>query len=68
MRIIKQGDLNKLKEIKKFTCFKCGCVFEASNSEYKKEFNQREDNTYFKINCPCCQNIVIKSQDYWIDN
>ena len=35
MRIIKEGDLKKLKKIKCFECKKCGCIFEAEKDEYK---------------------------------
>ena len=35
MKIIKEGDLNKLKKIKRFECKECGCIFEADKNEYK---------------------------------
>ena len=35
MKIIKDGNLRKFKETKRFTCKYCDCVFEADNTEYK---------------------------------
>lgn len=35
MRIIKEGDINKLLRVKRFRCLKCGCIFEANNKEHR---------------------------------
>lgn len=58
MKIIKQGDLNRLGEIKCFKCKACGCVFEADNTEYKREYSQRENRGWFAIICPTCDRWV----------
>ena len=50
MKIIKQGDLSRLKNPKMFSCTRCWCVFEAIIGEY--EYDQRDDVHYCK--CPCC--------------
>ena len=54
MRIIKQGDLNRLKEIKRFECKACGCEFEADNTEYNHQYSQREMCSWYEIKCPTC--------------
>ena len=56
MKIIKDGDLERTKKVKRFECTNCGCVFEASKSEYKVEFEDNE--TYFRCKCPTCKNTV----------
>jgi len=35
MKIIKEGNLNKLKKIKRFECRECDCIFDADKNEYK---------------------------------
>ena len=45
MKIIKKGDLNKLKEIKHFECEKCGCIFETEKDEYK--WGSQYNETYY---------------------
>ncbi len=54
MKIIKHGDLNRLKEIKLFKCKACGCEFEADNTEYKHEYSQRDNCGWYAIECPTC--------------
>lgn len=58
MKIIKEGDLNRLKKIKRFECKECGCVFKAEKDEYKLG-NQYNDEYYY-CKCPCCHQIVYK--------
>ncbi len=60
MQIIKKGDLNKLKKIKRFECDKCGCIFEADQTEYKPTPGiaaQRGEGDYRCV-CPYCKNEV----------
>lgn len=59
MKIIKNGNLDKLKNILTFTCNNCGCVFEADNTEYKQGYDWYNDTAWFIINCPCCERKVI---------
>ena len=54
MKIIKEGDLNRLKEIRRFECEACGCIFEAENTEYKRDYSQRENCGWYAIKCPTC--------------
>lgn len=34
MKIIKAGNKNRLLQIKRFQCQRCGCIFEATKDEY----------------------------------
>ena len=53
MKIIKQGNPEIINKPKKFSCSRCGCVFEADKNEYKAG-NQYND-IYFYAECPCCK-------------
>ncbi len=54
MKIIKEGDISKLKKTKRFECKKCGCIFEADKTEYKISSQYNEFYTY--ATCPFCGN------------
>lgn len=60
MKIIKFGDRQK-KAIKRFVCDECGCIFEADRAEYETRFHRNE--TYYAVNCPCCNKVVYKWED-----
>lgn len=53
MKIIKQGNLEKLKQIKRFKCDNCGCVFEAEKDEYRYVCSSRNED-YYSCICPYC--------------
>lgn len=53
MKIIKQGDLSRLRHPMLFTCSKCGCEFEADDSEYEHRDHGPLGEEYMCI-CPCC--------------
>lgn len=53
MEIIKQGDLSRLKNTKRFQCSYCGCQFLADKSEYDYGGVWRNLQTY-ACKCPCC--------------
>lgn len=53
MKIIKHGNLEKLKQKKYFICQKCGCELEADNTEYQSRQVEYNDIGYF-IKCPDC--------------
>lgn len=64
VKILKQGDLNRLKKYKKFECDQCGCEFIADNTEYRNVSTQR-DGPAFVIVCPCCnKNAYNNSSEY----
>ncbi len=60
MKIIKAGDKNLLKQIIRFTCPKCLCVFEAEKGEweYAPQMQQQRGEGTYRVVCPCCKNIV----------
>lgn len=58
MKIIKDGDAKKIKNIKTFDCDFCGCLFEADNTEYKIGSQYNEE--YYYIKCPFCGRTVYK--------
>lgn len=60
MKIIQDGNLDKLKEIVRFTCKRCGCVFEAEKNEYKTSTQYNE--TYYICKCPFCHNQCSRNE------
>lgn len=61
MKIIKNGDLKKIKQVKTFDCDFCGCLFEADNTEYK--IGSQYNETYYYTKCPFCGRNVYKDKD-----
>ena len=63
MKIIKRGKLQTIR----FTCEKCGCVFEADESEYDNISLPTCKNGGIKFTdmvsvvCPFCKNTITKS-------
>lgn len=62
MKIIKEGDLKRIKKIKTFSCKACGCVVEADKTEYKS--NSQYNDTYYYMECPCCHNTMYAGDSY----
>ena len=56
MKIIREGNITKLNKVKQFLCSNCGCLFEATKDEYKRESQYNEEYIYCK--CPFCNNTV----------
>lgn len=56
MKIIKEGNLNKLKKNKRFECKECGCIFEAEKNEYKE--GSQYNYSYYYCICPYCHQKV----------
>lgn len=60
MKIIKKGELQTIR----FTCEKCGCVFEANESEYEDISLSTYENGRIKfidmasVVCPFCKNMI----------
>lgn len=50
MKIIQHGQPKRT--IKRFKCWKCGCVFEADKGEYKSGSQYNE--IYYWCGCPDC--------------
>lgn len=58
MKIIKNGDLERLKETKTFECKRCGCVFKAEKGEYTTRSQYNE--IYYLCKCPTCATTVYQ--------
>lgn len=60
MQIIQQGNMEKLKQTKRFTCGACGCIFEADKDEYTvaEYWAAMYDNISASCKCPCCGNTA----------
>lgn len=56
MRIVKQGDKNKIKPPKQFACVHCGCEFVAEYGEYRP--TPIGTASGYECNCPCCGRVV----------
>ena len=54
MNIIKKGDLKRLDKTRRFSCDKCGCVWEANQTEYRHENDRHCD--LIVCSCPTCGN------------
>lgn len=50
MKIIKEGNLKTIV----FKCDKCGCVFEADDTEYKEDWRTPKP----ECECPTCHRIT----------
>ena len=59
MKIIKAGDLKRLDKTRRFECPDCGCIWEATAFEYRKEWDR--NNTLVVCKCPTCH------KDVWRD-
>lgn len=57
-KIIKPG---RPGEIKRFTCPRCGCVFEADRDDYEKGVSDISLKKYAEVACPFCGYFVRKS-------
>jgi ribosomal protein S27E len=58
MKIIREGDLERMESMRRFECKRCGCVWEASGGEYRVESDFR--NGHFAVmRCPTCKTETI---------
>lgn len=53
MKIIKEGGFDTFRRIKRFECTRCGCIFEADETEYRSGSYYNE--TYYYCECPFCK-------------
>lgn len=53
MKIIKPGDLSRLDTTRRFSCFACGCIWEADDSEYRKQWDKNDE--LIVCECPNCR-------------
>lgn len=56
MKIIKEGDLSRITTAKQFDCPECGCVWEASAGEYRRE--TLDGKALCICLCPTCRKEV----------
>ena len=61
MKIIKQGNLDKLMKVKRFVCSYCDCIFTANKDEYTIGSQYNEE--YYYCKCPCCGNNAYVNGD-----
>lgn len=65
MVVIKEGKIPDTT--KRFTCGRCGCVFECTNAEYLQYFSQIKDETTYQTQCPTCkQRVFLTEKGYGI--
>lgn len=57
MKILEHGNPDYLKEPVVFTCDRCGCKFEADNTEYKTRQVDYNGDLCYMINCPECDTV-----------
>ena len=58
MEILKHGDPERIKKIRKFECNQCGCEWLADRTEYC--FSGMQYNIqHIACECPECHNLVI---------
>ena len=58
MKIIQEGNPNIIRRGLRFTCKRCGCVFEADFGEYSIEFIRND--VVHSCECPtCCARVVF---------
>lgn len=60
IKIIKPGNIRKLKNTRQFTCPLCGCVFNADRGDYE-ELIQYQTLEY-KAVCPTCHHSTYRSE------
>lgn len=65
MKIIKAGNLEKIKQLEKgtkqFKCPFCDCVFEADKGEYSNGSRQCWD-WEASAECPCCNRTAYETR------
>lgn len=62
MKIIQHGNIDRLKKVIEFKCKLCGCVFQAEKGEYKYQYSQRDDASWYEAKCPLCGYLCIKTE------
>ena len=60
MEIIKEGEPDKIKETRMFSCDHCGCIFKADKNEYATGSQYNE--LYHSCKCPCCSQTVYLAE------
>ena len=61
IKIIKEGSPRNLHSIKRFHCYKCGCIFEADDESYSAHLDRNE--IYINANCPYCNETINRNSE-----
>ena len=61
MKIIKEGDMNRLNTTRRFVCSRCGCIWEANAKEYRKEWDM--NCLTIVCECPTCHEYVWRNDE-----
>ena len=61
MKIIREGNLEAAKEIKRFECASCKCIFEADRDEYSRQVGSFNE-TMLTAKCPCCDKKAYEEE------
>ena len=63
MRMIKEGDLSRLKDLRFYLaeCPKCGCVFEFNWNEATHYYGYESSHS---VECPTCIKVIDLVSDY----
>ena len=59
MKIIKEGDLERVKSAVRFECERCGAIWEATGHEYRTETDFRNGH-YYVMSCPTCHRDAVR--------
>lgn len=57
IRIIKNGNINKINQTREFKCNVCDCVFTADKEDYEVFYSQIHGD-WVRINCPFCHHEI----------
>lgn len=62
MKIIKNGDISRLRKHIEFLCVRCECQFIADDTEYEyaSQMELMHDGIVVKCKCPTCGYMVYK--------
>jgi len=62
MKIIRGGDYSRIEPLYRFTCWRCGAVWECFKSECIESYvgeSLFEGAVYdYKYKCPCCETLI----------
>lgn len=65
IKIIREGKIDK--QVLRFTCQNCGCIFEGEKGDYNWSYYQRDNEAICSIKCPCCGKWVQTVESYYGD-
>ena len=66
MKITKEGNIERAKRTKQFTCECCGCEFEADRGEYNNALATDEKGYHYIMYwafCPGCNEVAFEKKE-----